>query len=151
LNGEAVAEVKIVVPREAATALTEPIGATTLLEQRLKAIFELCRRSEQYVNGDLSFEKFRPALSWYRFDDEDDQGRWDLKLAVKDLAQELQTEYLFYVRWAGEAARGNPKVPGWLFGRCEEPYGWIDKTAFHRLFNQGFRQLNFLPIPDDPG
>ena len=116
------------------------------MDPRLKAISSLRLQSEQFLNGDVAFEELIHALSWHSFDDEDENGRWDPRLAIKDLPGELQTEYLFYVKWRGHVGQGEPKSSHWAYGQSTEPYGWIDKVAFKKQFSQEFRQLTLLPI-----
>lgn len=117
------------------------------MDPRLTAILKLRTRSEQFANGTLPFEELPRALSWFSFDDEDDEGRWDPRMAVKDLSEELQMEYLFYVKWRGEAAHGSPKSTTWVYGKSIEPYGWIDKQAFHKMFTEEFFRLKLADIP----
>jgi hypothetical protein len=119
------------------------------MDARLKAIRELRALSTGFANGELSFEKFRPALSWHSFDDEDEQGKWDPRVSVRDFPEELQGEYLFYVKWRVAAARGDPKAANWNYGDSQEPYGWIDKEAYRRAFSEEFARLKLLDIPND--
>jgi len=119
------------------------------MDSRLKAIRELRNLSKGFANGELSFEKFRPALGWHSFDDEDEQGKWDPQASVEDLPVELRAEYLFYVKWRVAEAHGSFKASDWKYGECQEPYGWIDKEAYRKAFSEEFLRLRLVDIPID--
>lgn len=119
------------------------------MDSRLKAIRKLRILSTGFANGEVSFEIFLPALSWHSFDDEDEEGRYDPRASVKDLPPELRAEYLFYVKWRVAAANGSFKASDWKYGDGQEPYGWIDKEAYRKMFSQEFSGLKLLDIASD--
>ena len=105
---------------------------------------ELRTRSQRFARGEMAFEEFRPALGWFTFDDE---GRWEPRLAVKDLPDELQVEYLFYVKWLLATNEDLFKSSLWKYGESQEPYGWIDKNKYQRLFADEFHTFKSSEIP----
>ena len=115
-----------------------------MVATRIESILSLRSRSQQFLIGALAFDELVRALRWYSFDDEDEKGRWDPRLVVKDLPDELQTEYLFYVKWRGLIGQGIPKSTGWVYGQSAESYGWIDKAAFKKQFTEEFHKLTLL-------
>jgi len=118
------------------------------MDDRLNAILELRNRSQRFITGEMQFSEFLSALSWYRFDDEmeDENGEWDPERAVKDLSDELQQEYLFYVRWHLAASTKKFANPHWVYGESQEPYGWIDKKAYCKQFVKAFQSLKLSRI-----
>jgi hypothetical protein len=117
------------------------------MDPRLSAILRLRAISRRFAVGELPFNEFLPALKWYSFDDENDEGRWEPRMAVKDLCQELHAEYLFYVKWRGEAGADKFKSSQWVYGESKDQHGWIDKQAYHRLFTEEFCRLKLSEIP----
>ena len=50
---------------------------------------------------------------------------------------------------AREIATGSPKMDGWIYGKCQESFGWIDKNKFRKMFSEEFTGLELSDIPKE--
>jgi hypothetical protein len=116
------------------------------MKPRLVAIQEMRELSERFIRGKLPFDQFKAMLG-------NQMGAFDpLDWGIQGLPKELETEVLFYSRWLGgefgEDATSFPRLPDWEYGKSKEPYGWIDKEQYRRLFAAEFEALKLRPLSD---
>lgn len=110
------------------------------MDQRTEVIERMRALSRRFIDGEIPFDEFYPALGQLvgYFDPYDRD--------IRDLPAALQAEVIFYEDWTGsefsESPKPMPAAKDWVYGESTEPYGWIDRDAFRRLFAEDFRRLS---------
>ena len=65
-----------------------------------------------------------------------------LDWALQGLTEDQSKEAMLYVDWIGgefgETRHLIPHRPDWVYGQCQEPYGWVDQEEYRRRLRMAF-------------